>query len=83
MCFLPKLEHYSFPSLDLRNPNLFQHDEAPEHRVTSMKTPWIAKAGAEELDPTEQLGDQLELHLYPRPPHPTSGSDLTKAPVAE
>ncbi|MCJ8743348.1 hypothetical protein PDJAM_G00093060 [Pangasius djambal] len=69
--------HYSFPSLELRGPNLFQHDDAPVHKASSMKT-WCVKVGVEELEgpaqipdlnPTEHLWDELEHRLHPRPPH--------------
>ncbi|MCJ8746632.1 hypothetical protein PDJAM_G00144070 [Pangasius djambal] len=61
-------ELYSFPSLELRGPNLFQHDDAPVHKASSMKT-WCVKVGVEELEcpsqipdlnPTEHLWDELE-----------------------
>ncbi|MCI4389300.1 hypothetical protein PGIGA_G00096420 [Pangasianodon gigas] len=70
-------QHYSFPSLELRGPNLFQHNNAPVHKVSSMKT-WCVKVGVEELEcpaqspdlnPTEHLWDELEHQLNPRPPH--------------
>ncbi|MCI4387006.1 hypothetical protein PGIGA_G00069260 [Pangasianodon gigas] len=71
--------HYSFPSLELRGPNLFQHDNAPVHKASSMKT-WCVKVGVEELEcpaqspdlnPSEHLWDELEHRLHPRPPrHP-------------
>ncbi|MCJ8735508.1 hypothetical protein PDJAM_G00247820 [Pangasius djambal] len=60
-------------------PNLLQHDDAPVHKASSMKT-WCVKAGVEELEcpaqspdlnPTEHLWDELEHRLHPRPPrHP-------------
>ncbi|MCJ8729073.1 hypothetical protein PDJAM_G00012190 [Pangasius djambal] len=31
-------KRYSFPSLELRGPNLLQHDDAPVHKASSMKT---------------------------------------------
>ncbi|XP_047015897.1 uncharacterized protein LOC124628872 isoform X2 [Ictalurus punctatus] len=73
-------QHYSFPSLELRGPNLFQHDQAPVHKASSMKTSF-AMVGVEELEcpeqspdlnPTEHLWDELERRLHPRPTHPTN-----------
>ncbi|MCJ8748914.1 hypothetical protein PDJAM_G00170120 [Pangasius djambal] len=64
---------------DKGGPNLFQHDDAPVHKASSMKT-WCVKVGVEELEcpaqspdlnPTEHLCDELEHRLNPRPPrHP-------------
>ncbi|MCJ8730475.1 hypothetical protein PDJAM_G00184960 [Pangasius djambal] len=58
-----------FPSLELRGPNLFQHDNVTAHKVRPMKTRF-AKVGMEELkhraaqspvlNPTEYLWDELE-----------------------
>ncbi|MCI4381354.1 hypothetical protein PGIGA_G00250880 [Pangasianodon gigas] len=81
------LETLHFPSLELRGPNLFQHDNAPVHKASSMKT-WCVKVGVEELEcpaqspdlnPTEHLWDELELET----PYPPSVPDLTNALVAE
>ncbi|MCJ8750102.1 hypothetical protein PDJAM_G00194860 [Pangasius djambal] len=71
-----------FP-FELRGPNLLQHDDAPVHKASSMKT-WCVKVGVEELqcpaqspdlNPTEHLWDELELET----PYPTSAPDLTNA----
>ncbi|MCJ8734572.1 hypothetical protein PDJAM_G00236930 [Pangasius djambal] len=63
---------YSFPSLELRGPNLLQHDDAPVHKASSMKT-WCVKVGVEELKCPAQSPDlnPTEHRLHPRPPrHP-------------
>lgn len=61
-----KLEAYKyidigcqFPSLELRSTNMFmKHDNAPVHRLSSMKT-WFAKTGVKEID-------------WPAPPLPST-----------
>lgn len=52
--------------------------------VSSSMTCWHAKVGVEELDlnPMEDLWDELECQMYPKPPH-TSLCDLTNALVDE
>ncbi|XP_047015899.1 uncharacterized protein LOC124628872 isoform X4 [Ictalurus punctatus] len=59
---------------------LSQHDQAPVHKASSMKTSF-AMVGVEELEcpeqspdlnPTEHLWDELERRLHPRPTHPTN-----------
>ncbi|XP_053531694.1 beta-sarcoglycan isoform X2 [Ictalurus punctatus] len=83
--------YYSFPSLELRGPNLFLHDDDLVHKASSMKT-WCVKVGVEELEcpaqspdhnPTEHFWDELEHRLHLRPPHTTSLYDLSNALVAE
>lgn len=37
------LEHYNFFSLELRDPNLFQHYNAPVLKACSMKTPVLGQ----------------------------------------
>lgn len=82
------------PSLELRGSDTFQHDNAPVHDVRPIKTLCLM-VGEEELEffsspaqrlelkPSEHLRDELQHPLCPRPPHPTSISDLTNAIVAE
>ena len=72
-------------------PFLFQHDCAPVHKARSIKT-WMREFGVDELDwpaqspdlnPIEQLWDELEQRLRARPSHPTSVCDLTNALLEE
>lgn len=80
-----KLYRMFSPSLELKGPNMFQHDHA-----RSMKT-WFAESGVKKLDwpaqspdvnPTELCGE-LERRLHPRRSHLTSTPDLTNNPVSE
>ena len=68
-------------------PFLFQHDNAPVHKVRSIQK-WFVEIGVEELDwsaqspdrnPIEHLWDELEWQLRARPNRPTSVPDLTNA----
>ena len=72
-------------------PLLFQHDNAPVHKVRFIQK-WFVEIGVEELDwpaqspdlnPIEHLWDELERRLRARPNRPTSVPDLTNALVAE
>ncbi|XP_070962114.1 ataxin-2 homolog [Oncorhynchus clarkii lewisi] len=72
-------------------PFLFQHDNAPVHKVRSIQK-WFVELGVEELDwpaqspdlnPIEHLWDELERRLRARPNRPASVPDLTNALVAE
>jgi hypothetical protein len=72
-------------------PSLFQHDNAPMHKLRS-KNKLFVEIGVEELDgpaqspdlnPIEHLRDELERRLRARPNHPTSVPDLTNALVAD
>ena len=72
-------------------PFLFQHDNVPIHKVSSIQK-WFVKIGVEELDwpaqspdynPIEHLWDELEHRLRARPHRPTSVPNLTNALVAE
>jgi len=74
-----------------KGPFLFQHDNAPMHKVRSIQR-WFVVIGVEELDwpgqstvlnPIEHLWDELERRLRARPNRPTSVPDLTNALVAE
>ena len=73
------------------SPFLFQQDTAPVHKARSIQK-WFVEINVEELDwpaqspelnPIEQLWDELERRLRARPNHPTSVPDLTNALVAE
>ena len=72
-------------------PFLFQHDNAPVHKVRSIQK-WFAELGVEELDwpahspdlnSIEHLWDELERRLRARPNRPTSVPGLTNTLVAE
>jgi hypothetical protein len=72
-------------------PFLFPHDNIPVHKVRSIQK-WFVKICVEEFDwpvqspdlnPIEQLWDELERQLQARPNRPTSVPDLTNSLVAE
>ena len=63
----------------VRGPFLFQHDNGPVHKASSIQK-WFDEIDVEELDcpaqspdlnPIEQLQDKLERRLRVRPHHPT------------
>jgi hypothetical protein len=71
------------------SPFLYQHDNAPVHKARSIQKLFVV-IGVEELDwpaqspdlnPIEQLWDELEHRLRARPNHLTSVPDLTNALV--
>ena len=73
------------------DPLLFQHDNAPMHKVRSIQK-WFVEIGVEELDwpaqspdlnSIEHLWDQLERRLRSRSNCPTSVPDLPNALVAD
>ena len=75
----------------VKGPFLFQHDNAPMHKASSMHK-WFVAFSVEELDwpaqspglnPIEHLWDELERRLRAKPNHPTSVHDLTNAFVTE
>lgn len=63
---------------------MFQRDNAPVRKASSRKT-WRVKVGVEELEGSAQSADlnPTQHRLNPRPPYPTSVSDLANAFVAE
>ena len=72
-------------------PFLFQHDNAPVHKVRSIKK-WFVEIAVEEFDwpaqspdlnPFEHLWNELEGRLRARPNHLTSMPNLPNALVAE
>lgn len=57
-------QHYDIPSLELRDPNMFLHDNTPVHRTSSIKI-WFAKVGVAQLKWSTQNPDlKLTEHLY-------------------
>lgn len=52
---------YNFPSLELRGPNLFQHDNVPAHKVSSITC--FAKVDVDELECSAQSPDLNPEHL--------------------
>ena len=72
-------------------PFIFQHDNAPVYKARSIQK-WFVEIGVEELDwpaqspdlnPIDNLWDELERRLRARLNFPTSVPDLTNALVAE
>lgn len=70
-------------SLELRGPNMVQHDKAPVHKARFMNFTPCVKFRLEELKWPKDFWDELEPWLYPRSLHPTSATDLITAPVTE
>lgn len=57
---------YKFPLLELKDPNLFQHDNAAVHKASSMVNSRFTKAELEDLErtaqsPTEHLPRKMEV----------------------
>ena len=85
------LEDYMFPTLWQQfgeGPFLFQHVNAPVRTQSEVHTEMVCRdcvneldwpAQSPELNPIEQLWEELEHRLRTRPNHPTSAPELTNA----
>lgn len=71
--FLCMLEHFNFQKLELRSPNLFQHDNDPVHKAQSS----VVYEGWSGLNPIEHLWMKDWTPKFLTQHH------LTNAPVAE
>lgn len=63
-----------FPSLELKGPNMLQHDCAPVHKANSMSTWFERKYTAQnpDLNSAEHFGDKMECSLCTESLCPTS-----------